>query len=54
MPGESPSAEPPRWMTFARNSRRPSARFDGFVAKPAAEAPSPCPRSPWHAAQWVK
>src|SRR5437667_10397335 len=44
MPGESPSTDPPCLMTLARKSsgspfmRRPSARFEGLVAKPAAEA----------------
>src|SRR2546425_1658321 len=57
--GASPCAGPPWVITLTRNSsgspfmRRPSARSAGRVAKPAADAPSPRPPSPWQVAQWV-
>ena len=59
MPGDNPSAGPPCRMMLTMNAsgspfmRRPSARFEGLVAKPPAEGPSPRPASPWQTWQWV-
>src|SRR2546427_11204916 len=58
IPGDSPSAGPPRRMMLTRNSsgsafmRRPSVRSAGLVANPVADDPSPRPASPWQTAQY--